>query len=92
VRELDDQNPGRQHPSKQNLDDQTPLSRLSRRTALTALALVMALLWVLDVAGVVSVAGLAAPMRLDGNGVVFSFLLTFPTGARLDRTAVGADR
>ena len=172
VRELDDQNPTDQNPT-----DQTPLSRLSRRTALTALALVMALLWVLDVAAVVSVAGLegdgvwwrvvpgvvaavvvlspgrppastwgvgvavlvswavtlgmfasvtpgfagwglletlclllllvrtakdvpvpwqaaalsaalgvaaiAAPMRLDGNGVAFSFLLTFPTGAAI---------
>ena len=54
VRELDDQNLG---------DDQTALSRLSRRTALTALALVMALLWVLDVASVVPTAG------LEGNGV-----------------------
>jgi signal transduction histidine kinase len=175
VRDLDEKNSGRRNPGERTLDEQTPLSRLSRRTALTALGLVMALLWVLDAAGSATTAGLegngvwwrvvpgvvaavvllsparppastwgvgaavlvswavtlglltsvtpgfagwglletlclllllvrttknvsspwaattlgaalgvaviAAPMRLDGNGVVFSFLLTFPTGA-----------
>ncbi|MFJ9379412.1 sensor histidine kinase [Streptomyces sp. NPDC101455] len=59
-----ERNPRGHYPSDQSLaDDRTPLSRLSRRTALTALALVMALLWVLDVVSVVTTAG------LEGNGV-----------------------
>ncbi|MER5914879.1 histidine kinase [Streptomyces sp. NPDC001982] len=45
------------------MDDHTLTPRLPRRTALTALAVVMALLWVVDVAGVAATSG------LEGDGV-----------------------
>ncbi|MEU5346659.1 histidine kinase [Streptomyces sp. NPDC020766] len=44
-------------------NDQNPLSQLSRRTALTTLAVVMALLWVFDTASIQATAG------IEGNGV-----------------------
>ncbi|MFF0012572.1 sensor histidine kinase [Streptomyces sp. NPDC005374] len=45
-------------PDARDTDDHTRNSPLSHRTALTALGVIMALLWVVDVAGVASDAGL----------------------------------